>query len=594
MFKMFVYRWRSFVRSISGQIFFLFFIGMIIPVAVGGFMSHRQSTAIVQDQVGNVAALTVTQVSDKLNLIIKKLEDTSMFILGNQVILEALEADYPSDKPLDYFNLNRQAQELLYSLLVAELLDIYIFDQNRQNNIFSSTANITGHWDEGWYHEIVAADGKPVWYGLTDRSYLRRTNFGLPVFGLGRAIKSQTSGKIIGVLFIEVRGTHLIQELQNVKFGETGYTFVVDQNNNYMYHPYSGLYGKPSTFDFTANRHIFNGNGSDLLVIPKRLSNGWYATGVVPIEELDAKSKEIRKLTLIIMACSAIYALIIGMIVTTKVARPLVHLNRLMRRGAAGDLNVRSRFLGTNEIGQLGRSFDQMLEQIRLLIIQRESEENEKKKAEIRAMRYQINPHFLYNTLNTIRHLARFKRIDDVTRSITNLIPLLEASIERNGTFVLLGEEFDLLQKYMVIQQYRYNDKTLQLEIYCPEDLRNTEIPRMLLQPIVENAIFHGIAPKDGSGLIAITVSRNERDILIQITDDGIGIEPERLPELTQSHSSKLRGMTKIGLYHVHQTLALFYGQGYGLEVSSRYGEGTSITLRIASAPPKEEERRAI
>ncbi|WP_233531541.1 cache domain-containing sensor histidine kinase [Paenibacillus alkalitolerans] len=588
-------RWRTFFRSITGQLFFLFFIGMIIPVAAGGYLNHRQSTAIVQEQVGNVASVTVTQASDKVNLILKKLEDWSMFILGNQTIMEALEADDVDRDSFEYFQLSNQASELLYSIFINsnEIMDIYIFDVNKQNNIFSSTANVTGHWDDDWYRQIIEADGKPVWFGLTNKSFLKRADIGIPVFGLGRTVKNRYNGKLLGVLFIEVRGTHLTQELQNVKFGETGYTFVVDQNNNYIYHPDQRQYGRASAFDLSPNEHRVELDGRELLVIPKRLMNGWYATGIIPIEELLQDSKEIGRLTAIILACSAVYALIIGVIVTTKIARPLVHLNRLMRRGASGDLNVRSRFLGANEIGQLGRSFDRMIEQIRLLIIQKETEEAEKMKAEIRALRYQINPHFLYNTLNTIRHLARFQRTDDVSRSIANLIPLLEASIERDGTFVPLGEEFDLLKKYMVIQQYRYIDKPLSLHIHCPDELHSILIPRMLLQPIVENAIFHGLAPKDGAGTIAIDVCRDNNDILINVVDDGIGIEAEKLPQLLQQSQNHLRGMTKIGLFHVHQTLRLFYGPQYGLKVESTYGEGTSIILRLAGAPPK-EERNAI
>ncbi|WP_274362566.1 cache domain-containing sensor histidine kinase [Paenibacillus thermotolerans] len=589
-------KWRSFFHSITGQLFFLFFIGMIIPVAVGGYFSYRHSAAIIEDQVGKVATVTVTQVSDKVNLILKKLEDNSMFILGNPKIMDALEADSKEMTPFEYFTLNKEASQQLYSILnnSSEIMDIYIFDINRQNNIFSSTANMTGHWDEEWFHRIIKADGKPVWFGLTSKSFLKQADIGIPVFGLGRAVKNRDNGELLGVLFIEVRGTHLTQELQNVTFGDTGYTFVVDQSNNYIYHPDKTLYGSPSPFDLTANQYIRHYNGHELLIIPKRLMNEWYVMGLVPIEELHKDTKQIGRLTAVIMACSALYALVIGGVVTTKIARPLVHLNRLMRRGASGDLTVRSRFPGSNEIGQLGRSFDRMIEQIRLLIIQKETEEAEKKKAEIRALRYQINPHFLYNTLNTIRHLARFRRHDDVNRSITNLIPLLEASIERGGTFVSLGEEFDLLENYMVIQRYRYLDRPLSLAIDCPEELRAVVIPRMLLQPIVENAIFHGIAPKDGAGSITVTARKDGGDIHIQIADDGIGIEEERAARLIEQSRSQPRGMTKIGLFHVHQTLQLFYGASYGLTVASRYGEGTTVTLRLAANLPKEGEPHVV
>lgn len=586
--------WQTFFRSIAGQLFLLISIGMIVPVAVGGYLSYKQSTDIVKDQVGDVAALTITQVSNKLDLMLKKMEDTSMFILGNPDIMEALTMDPEATPPYDYRQANDEASDLLLLLHSnsTEILDIFIIDHNGRNHIMSSSANLFGLRETDWYRQIVEADGTPVWFGLSNESFLRRADIGIPVFGLGRAIKDHETGRLLGVLFMEVRGTHLSKELNGVKFGETGFTFVVDQSNRYVYHP-SGSFGLPSAFDLTANDHYFEYGGKETLMLPERLMNGWYVMGVVPIEELHEGSNKIRSLMFVILACSALFALAMGALITYRVAKPLIRLSRLMHRGASGDLSVRSGFTAHNEIGKLGRSFDRMIEQISLLIKEKEEEQAEKRKAEIRAMRYQINPHFLYNTLNTIRHLARFNRLEDVNQSIANLIPLLEASIERNGTFVPLGEELDLLEKYMVIQQYRYFDKKISMFIDCPEPLKTLYIPRMLLQPIVENAIFHGIAPKDGPGHIGIAVRNEGDDLVIRIADNGVGIPPERLSGLLQEKQSKAVGMTKIGLFHAHQTIRLFYGEDFGLEIDSVPDSGTVVTIRLRKTAEK-EERHAI
>ncbi|GIQ64871.1 hypothetical protein PACILC2_34390 [Paenibacillus cisolokensis] len=223
-----------------------------------------------------------------------------------------------------------------------------------------------------------------------------------------------------------------------------------------------------------------------------------------------------------------------------------------------------------------------MINQIGLLIARIAEEESEKKKAEIRALRYQINPHFLYNTLNSIRWLAKLGRTNDVDNAVTSLVQLLEGSLERNGVFVRLGEELDLLQKYMIIQEFRY-DNRIELRIDCPDHLLNVPIPRMLLQPIVENAIFHGIAPKDEDGVIDIRVEETEREqIRIAIRDDGVGIAPSRMEQLLSTDGERgSRGMTNIGLRHVHQTVQLYYGEQCGISVASEQGRGTQVTITL-------------
>lgn len=194
------------------------------------------------------------------------------------------------------------------------------------------------------------------------------------------------------------------------------------------------------------------------LMIPERLNNGWLVVGVVPLEELTADSSSIRNLTVLITLCSIVLAIGMGYYVTRRIGNPLVYLSRLMRKGEAGDLTIRSRSIGRNEIGQLGRSFNNMIEQIELLVERIAKEESEKKKAEIRALRYQINPHFLYNTLNSIRWLAKLNRTNDVDKAVTSLVQLLEVSMGRNGVFIQLGEELDT--HFNITFQFFMNDTT--------------------------------------------------------------------------------------------------------------------------------------
>jgi two-component system sensor histidine kinase YesM len=569
-------------HSIVVQLFLLFFIGMTVPILVMGYLSYDKSSSIVEEQVGKVATLTITQVSDKLNLFFKKVDDSSMMVLNSKVVQNVLENKNLYETTLKL----RDGKDMLTSIMInsPEIIDIYIFDVKRSNSLLSSDSisSVPDQWDSDWYQAILKANGKAVWFGLSETSYVRKTETGFPVFGLGRAIRSWRTGKVIGVMFFEIKADTLNRELNRVKFGDTGYIYVVNDGNRYFYHPDASMYGVESKFSFPMQKMVYIVDGRNTLMIPERLDNGWYLVGVVRLAELSADSASIRKFTMWIALGCILLAVGMGYYVTRRIGNPLVHLSRLMRKGEEGDLSVRSRYVGSNEIGQLGSSFNNMIARIALLIEQIGKEESEKKKAEIRALRYQINPHFLYNTLNSIRWMAKLNRCGDVDKAVTTLVHLLEGSLERNGVFIRLGDELELLEKYMIIQEYRY-DNGIKLNIRCPGELRQVPIPRMLLQPIVENAIFHGIAPKDDAGTIDIEVEQTVRDVIIRITDDGVGIDEDRLELLLATDRERHnKGMTNIGLQHVHQTIQLYYGSGYGLTVSSKKNEGTEVRITIS------------
>jgi two-component system sensor histidine kinase YesM len=554
---------------------------MIVPILIGGYLSYQKFARIIEDQVSQVASLTITQVNDKLNLIFQRLDDTSLSLLGNEMIRDALVGDPRGN--LTSEEVNKNAKKLITDIMTHDVEDISILDIHKQYSILSTSFQTAYNpWQSEWYEQIKQANGLAVWFGLSHTSYLKNVNLGHPVFGLGRAIKDLETGKLMAIMFIEVRGDVLIKELDPVKFAKTGYTYLVDNNNNIMYHPNALLYGDKSQIQLPKHSHEYVDPSKNTLLFHENLENGWHINGVVSVQELVADSIEIRNLTIWIALAAIVFAILMWYFVTYQIGRPIVNLTKLMKRSEEGDLTVRSAIIGKNEIGQLSRSFNRMIQEIDSLILRIGIEETEKKKAEIKALRYQINPHFLYNTLNSIRWMAKLKKTNEVVNAISTLVHLLEASLQRKGPFVQIGEEFELLYKYMIIQQYRYDNK-IDLTIDCPQELKEIMIPQMLLQPIVENAIFHGIAPKDDGGAIRIEVRDNGLDMMINITDNGIGINPEKLPYiLTADCETTKRGMTHIGLLHVHQTLQLHYGSDYGLKITSSEAGCTAILLTFS------------
>lgn len=337
-------RWKRFFdryvkgfHSIAVQLYLLFFISILIPVLIGGYLSYQKSARMIEEQVSHVATLTIKQVRDNLDFVFKRLDDTSMRLFSSPLIQEALETK--ASEPFEQFKLNYDARQFLYQLIMnmPEIMDIYILDVDRQNSVISSSIqSLTDPWQSEWYKRIVEADGRTVWFGLSNISYLKGVDMGIPVFGVGRTVKEVETGRIIGVMFIEVRGKVLTETLGEMRFGRTGYTFLVDDSNRFAYHSDASLYGQRSALQLPDQTEVLEVEGRQQMVIPAVLGNGWKVTGIVPLEELVAGTVEIRDLTVWIALGSGLVALIMGYYVAQRIGRPLVHLSQLMHRGDWG------------------------------------------------------------------------------------------------------------------------------------------------------------------------------------------------------------------------------------------------------------------
>jgi len=263
------------------------------------------------------------------------------------------------------------------------------------------------------------------------------------------------------------------------------------------------------------------------------------------------------------------------------VTKPLNRLQQLMKRAERGDLKAYWVSEGTQEIHDLGRSYNQMLNRLEDLIKQVKREETLKKEAEIAALQYQLNPHFLYNTLNTIKWVAKLHNTPQISDVINALVRLLQASLGKKGDFITLREEIGLIRDYMEIQRFRYGDK-VELNFEIDPVAQRCLVPRMILQPLVENACIHGIEPGGGDGKITVR-AWIDRDLLYcQVEDNGAGMKtgPEA-GEVSGKGGVLKERMSGIGLKHIREKINLYYGEDYHMHIFSKEGQGTTVRLSL-------------
>ena len=268
-----------------------------------------------------------------------------------------------------------------------------------------------------------------------------------------------------------------------------------------------------------------------------------------------------------------------------QVIRPILTLIREMGRVQRGEWEVTVRETGVTELAQLGRSFNEMVSEIRRLTGERERQERERARLEVEALRLQINPHFLTNTLNSIRMMAAVSNAEPIRRMTSALMRVVSSSFRGDDTVAPLGEELDTLEQYLLIKRVRYGD-TFEVSMDVPQSLRRLLVLRMLLQPLVENSILHGLQGLDRRGEIVIS-GREETGtagpdvLLLEVRDNGHGMSGETVSSALRGAPETHRGMTTIGLYNVNRRILLNHGNGFGLDVRGGIGVFTAVRLRL-------------
>jgi len=285
------------------------------------------------------------------------------------------------------------------------------------------------------------------------------------------------------------------------------------------------------------------------------------------------------RFSIIAFAVILILTVLLSYYIPLSITHPIRKLSEVTDQVAKGDLTVRSDIKSGAEVGMLSDSLNTMIDKINELLEQVKKEQIRLRKAEFELLQAQINPHFLYNTLDTIVWLAEAGDQKKVVSMVGSLSDFFRTSLNQGKDIISVKEELQHVRSYLEIQQVRYQD-ILEYEIRVPKELNRYLIPKITIQPLVENALYHGIKNKRGIGKIVISGKKEEDHFRIRIEDNGIGITKERLLQVREGIENKiLTGHDIYGLYNVNERIRLNFGEKYGIFIESRYGEGTVVSI---------------
>ena len=319
-----------------------------------------------------------------------------------------------------------------------------------------------------------------------------------------------------------------------------------------------------------------------------------YLIEIIPNGPLQRQIPYLSDSLVISLLAILVLGLLLAFLLHHMITPPITALQNRITKISSGDFSFDPAIEWSNELGDIGRGINSMSASVTALMDHRLEDEKQKQDLEYRMLQNQINPHFIYNTLNSIKWMATIQHAPGIAEMVTALSRLLKSVSKSNERLVPLYEEFALLNDYFTIQQYRYGG-TITLDVSYIEDEKLNHsclIPRFTLQPLVENAIFHGIEPKGSAGEVTLRVERDTAngDVLIRLTDDGIGMTAEQAAKALQEPgpeeaAAKYR---HVGMWNVHKRLQYSFGEAYGLSIESEPGVGTTVMVRLPGPPAQQ------
>ena len=591
-------RWQNLKpREIQSTIMIAFSVVSIsIMVILGAAMYIRfsnlarqetvQSTEMLMEQTGEYLEdylVSMRQISDSIYYNVIKESDVSE---QEKEIIEGMNLLYEANRD----NLRSIAIYNNYgSLIAAEPIasqkedpdvtrqDWFQRAVNEMENLHFSTPHIQNLFDDASY--------RYYW-----------------VISLSRVVELTDRGvSQLGVLLVDMDFTAISRMMKQINAADNGqYYYLCDSEGKIIYHPRQiqisdGIYSENSktAAGYKEGVHDEFFGGERRKVVVNTISyTGWKLVGVIPYSTFTSGMVDIRYFIIILMFLMVMMLVVINRVVSVRISRPILKLNKSVMEYEAGE-KPEIYIGGSQEIRHLGYSIQKSYEQIDTLMKEIVLEQTERRKSELDALQSQINPHFLYNALESITWMVEGERNDEAVFMISQLAKLFRISLSKGRTVITIKDELQHAESYMNIQKIRYKN-TFSIAFEVDEPLYSYCTVKLILQPILENAINYGVSGMDDCGEIRVTGRLEGETVILAVSDNGMGMTEEEVDlVLTDSNRIHKHG-SGVGLVNVNNRIQILFGKEYGLKIESEPDEGTTVSIRIPAIPYSEENRKVL
>ena len=579
------------MTQIKTKMIATFSLIIIICLVLSFFSAFYITSRVVKESNSRYTTQIISQINTNLDYYLEYMENVSNLATINPDVRRFMSNDLSQDELdnvkqsiFDYFSVILKSRK--------DIRNIVLLNANGEVLLNQEGKTLNPHSDyqnSDWYQNAVSAKGSTVF----TTSHVQNIIYDqYPwVVSLSRAIYDYKENKLLGVVLIDLSYDVITDLCESIDMGKRGYLYILDKEANMVYHPalqliYSGLRTEPKDEILQSEQStIIAGQGSDkkLYTIFEMPTTRWKIVAVSYENEI-LKDKELIQAMFILMGVLfTVIATALSIFFSLKLTRPLQRLEKNMKKVREGNFDIHIPIESTDETGRLSETFNSMVDKIKQLMQDSIADQKQKRRLELKALQSQINPHFLYNTLDSIIWMAEDGQVDDVVEMTSALSKLFRTSISKGDEIISFREELENISSYLTIQQIRYKDK-LNYSIEVSDDLMQYKVLKLILQPLVENAIYHGIKQAQEPGKITVKAFEAGGNLIVEITDNGAGMEPQVLERILTDNPIKAENSRKssgIGTSNVNQRIKLAFGEQYGLLYESTLGQGTTVVVTL-------------
>ena len=577
-------------RSIRNSIFIYFTITSLVAVLLIVISIYSRLSSQLYDTVKQENVNLVNRVDSSMEVYLRNIMKLSDTIYYGIIKNTNLSEDSIGEKLTLLYNNNKE-QVSNIALISKEGEPISVVPAARFRKNFKAE-------DEEWFvNALNKTENIHFTLPHVQKMFEKGDNSYKWVISMSRAVEITVGGSTEqAVLLIEMAYQGLEEVLDEVTLGNGGYIYLMDSKGEIIWHPKYELIASgrvkennlvAAGYDDGSREEVFNGTRQT--VVTKTVGyTGWKLVGVIKGTGISLNMLKTRLFIVFVILLIIFIVILINSYISFRVTNPIRELEKSVKALEEGNLDADIYMGGSYEVQHLGKSVQDMKFRIKGLMQDIVNEHEEKRKSEFDSLQAQINPHFLYNTLDIIVWQIENEKQSEAVHTVTALARFFRLSLGKCKNIVTVKDEIDHVKNYLMIQHMRFKNK-FDYEFDIAEDVLELPSLKLMLQPLVENAIYHGMEFMDGDGMIMVKAWRKEDELYLSVADNGLGMTEDKVEMILTGKSTSGNGRgSGIGVKNVNERIKLYFGEAYGLTIDSEPDEGTTVIIHLPAKDEKE------
>lgn len=554
------------------KLYLCIFALIILPLIGMGLYMNSQFENLTLNKSSEIALQTLKQTRQNFDSLTVDTNDISVRILSNELVQGYAKGEYNKTLTYDeiYRNISAWLGDVVGSKNYYDSISVY-----SGNEVIFQQGRLASNMDQTTLEHVIQLQGKGIWVTVPGQiSYYRAI------------MDFNKMGRSIGVVRFDISEETLYQCFNYINSPSGSQVFLLDSTGLVLSSTERSSIGQDLGYFNYMDRTLrlkdgfFTADINDtrnIVLFYTNAETNWTLVQTIPESSFTLLKTTINTILLIVITLCILFGILFSIIQHKYLLKPLLHLRKEMTKLKTGNFNIALKIDSKDEIGEISQGFLRMAQQLNETINDVYVTKIKQREAEITALESQINPHFLYNTLDSIHWLAIKQKNYEVSEQIEALAEIFRHVLNKGEPFVTIRQEVDFLENYMFIQKRKYGNR-ITLHIHVDSELLNYKTPKLILQPLVENAIIHGLEQTVEGGMIEVQINRIEEGVRFIVNDNGMGTDETKIHQMMNSVG---QAKDVFALKNIDDRIKISYGQGYGLFFTSKERVGTRVEVRI-------------